>query len=68
MAVEVRRGPNGLSIGKPRILFKPPPTYGPVRSAYVVSPDGQRFLFVKELTSGSANPIVVVTNWLGSRN
>ena len=39
----------------------------PARSPYVVTPDGQRFLFVKELESRWKQPIVVVSDWLAGR-
>jgi dipeptidyl aminopeptidase/acylaminoacyl peptidase len=67
MAVDVRPGSDPPSFGKPRALFETPPRRGPARSLYVVTPDGQRFLFVKELESRWKQPIVVVSDWLADR-
>jgi Tol biopolymer transport system component len=68
MAVDVRTGSDPPSFGKPRALFETPPRREPARSPYVVTPDGQRFLFVKELESRWKQPIVVVSDWLAGRN
>jgi serine/threonine-protein kinase len=67
MAVETTTQ-SGFSAGKPRMLFEgqyltsvfPQPGV-----AYDVSPDGQRFLMVKETETGrSTAQIIVVLNWL----
>jgi len=66
MAVDVTTQPT-FSAGKPRVLFEaqyltsPFPLTG---MAYDASPDGQRFLMVKETEVTSANQIVVVQNWV----
>jgi hypothetical protein len=67
MAMEVRPGSDRPSFGTPRVLFEAPPLPGPARSPYVATPDGQRFLFVKELESQPKQPIVVVSDWLAGR-
>ena len=67
MAMEVRPGSDRPSFGKPRALFEAPPLRHPARSLYVATPDGQRFLFVKELESHPKQPIVVVSDWLAGR-
>jgi Tol biopolymer transport system component len=67
MSVDVRPGTDRPSFGKPRALFETPPLRGPARSVYVVTRDGQRFLFVKELESRWKQPIVVVSDWLAAR-
>ena len=56
-----------FSAGKPRRLFEGPyflaefPTLDPT---YDVSPDGQRFLMIKETKQATASRINVVLNWL----
>ena len=67
MAMDVRPGSDRPSFGTPRALFEAPPLRGPARSLYVATPDGQRFLFVKELESRWKQPIVVVSDWLAAR-
>lgn len=67
MAVDVRPGSDRPSFGKPRALFEAPPLRHPARSLYVATPDGQRFLFVKELESRWKQPVVVVSDWLAGR-
>ena len=68
MAVDVRPGSDPPSFGKPRALFETPSRREPARSPYIVTPDGQRFLFVKELESRSKQPIVVVSDWRAGRD
>ena len=65
MAVDVTTAP-GFSAGRPRLLFEgeywanKTPTQ---RSAFDVSPDGQRFLMVKPTEAGLDTQINVVLNW-----
>ena len=51
--------------GIPRPLFDGPYRLGGVNrsKAYDVSPDGQRFLMIKEITT--SEPLVLVQNWVG---
>ena len=67
-AVDVRPGPSRPAFGTPRALFDAPPTRQPTRSVYVATPDGQRFLFVRERESRWRQPIVVVSDWLAGRD
>jgi hypothetical protein len=64
MAVDVSTQPS-FSVGKPRILFQG--QYVPTSATfpyYDVSPDGQRFLMIKESEETPAlTQIVVVQNW-----
>jgi Tol biopolymer transport system component len=65
MAVTITTTPT-FSAGTPRVLFEGPFRIdGPVR-AYDVSPDGQRFLMVREVPQQPAriSQIVLVQNWL----
>jgi len=67
MAVEVTTRP-AFDAGRPRLLFEGrylASVFPLVGVAYDVSPDGQRFLMVREVEqSPSATQIVVVQNWL----
>jgi hypothetical protein len=66
MSVAVTTQP-AFDAGRPRLLFEGPylaSVFPLVGVAYDVSPDGQRFLMVKEVEqSPSATQIVVVQNW-----
>ena len=66
MAVEVTTQPT-FSAGKPRLLFEGQylsVQTGLTNTAYDVSPDGQRFLMVKEIgRTVSTTQINVVQNW-----
>ena len=64
MAVDIATQPN-FSIGKPRMLFQGPYLPTPYTFPnYDVSPDGQRFLMIKESEQTTAiAQIVVVQNW-----
>ena len=59
----------GLAIGKdfqagiPRSLFLGRTLPGNARNKYLVSPDGQRFLFVAPLGRDALVPTTVVLNW-----
>jgi serine/threonine protein kinase len=64
MAVEISRAPQ-FAPGKPRVLFEGQYAKAPTYPDYDVSPDGQRFLMVKEVEQ-ELNPvsqIIVVQNW-----
>ena len=63
VAVDTATRPS-FSAGKPKVLFESP--YAPAlqtNANYDVSPDGQRFLMVKENEGVSATQINVVLNW-----
>ena len=60
MAVEIETAPT-LQVGTPVALFRDIYFLGGDRT-YDISPDGQRFLMVKDATAG-ARDIVVVLNW-----
>jgi serine/threonine protein kinase len=66
MAVDVATGP---SFGVPRSLFQThvPAGVASLRTHYVPSRDGQRFL-VNEASDGAASPITVVLNWTALLN
>ncbi|MEE8350438.1 MAG: hypothetical protein V3R94_12760, partial [Acidobacteriota bacterium] len=63
MAVDITTEPV-FTQGKPKLLFEGDyPAFGP-RAEYDVTPDGQRFLMIKESTQDSTvNQIHVVLNW-----
>ena len=66
MDVGVDRRGTTWSSGRPvKVLQGPYATGGPRSTrTYDVSPDGQRFLMVKQLASQAAAPqIIVVQNW-----
>ena len=66
MAVETTTAP-GFSAGKPRMLFEGQQFLTPFPQtgvSYDVSPDGQRFLMIKDLEqSTSSTQITVGLNW-----
>jgi serine/threonine-protein kinase len=65
MAVQVTTK-DGLSANKPTMLFEKEyaaSQFPATGIAYDVSPDGDRFLMVKETDSATAAPINVVVNW-----
>jgi serine/threonine-protein kinase len=66
MAVPIRTEPD-LAIGRPEKLFEGQYMYGNVGPfpSYDVTPDGRRFVMVKEggLTEATRQEIVVVLNW-----
>lgn len=65
MAVALEPGvPPRFSL--PRELFDTPlGAPFPTRNRYVVTRDGQRFLFVAPQTEGQLGPTTVVLDWLG---
>jgi serine/threonine-protein kinase len=65
MAVSIQRGPT-FAAGNPQVLFEGRYAAPQVGRVYDVSPDGRRFLMLKESESGAeAQPpqLVVVLNW-----
>jgi Tol biopolymer transport system component len=62
MAADVRTGEN-FQAGIPRALFPARVPSGAYRNRYVVTPDGQRFLFVATLGREAMTPTTVVLNW-----
>jgi Tol biopolymer transport system component len=64
MSVEVAPGA-GFSISPPKRLFSTAP-YSPVPPvpSFDVSPDGQRFLMLRETTPTDRNELIVVQNWV----
>jgi hypothetical protein len=65
MAVPVKSGA-AFEYGTPVVLFKPPVPETPGTSGYVVSPDGQRFLFRTIPTGANSGSITVVSNWFAA--
>jgi hypothetical protein len=66
MAVPITITPTTFSAGAPRLLFEGPfRTDGPFRG-YDVTPDGQRFLMVREVEQPSSRvtQMVLVQNWV----
>ncbi|MBI3050026.1 MAG: serine/threonine-protein kinase [Acidobacteria bacterium] len=65
MAVPIQTTP-ALTVGKPAALFEGPYFRSLNGRTYDVSPDGQRFLMIKEAdaTAGAVPQIVLVENWL----
>jgi len=67
MVASVRAGDRALNIGRPEVLFEG--SYVSTHSApqgyqyYAVSPDGRRFLMLKEETVQHQSQINVVLNW-----
>jgi len=62
MAVDIVARTNRFEASVPKPLFSAPiPTI--LRNVYVVSPDGQKFLFVMRPNSANVLPIEVVLNW-----
>jgi len=55
---------DGIEFGRPKSLFLAPIAAGfNTRNHYSVSKDGQRFLLVSPIGSGTAPPTTVVINW-----
>ena len=67
MAVPLTVSGSALSAGTPRQLFeaKGLSTTGPARG-YDVTPDGQRFLFVRavDVPPPPPSPLILVENWI----
>jgi Tol biopolymer transport system component len=59
---------DGLRVRERRVLFGLPPGFSlsPLSTPYDVSPDDQRFIMVRTLSSGSVEraPLILVENWL----
>jgi len=64
MALDVKTDVNSFQAGIPKPLFEIPLLLAnPVRNRYVVTSDGQRFLFNVAAEGGEASMINVVVNW-----
>ena len=65
MAVPITTTPT-FSVGTPRVLFEGPFRIDGPHRGYDVTPDGQRFLMVREVPQqpASVSQIVLVQNWL----
>jgi hypothetical protein len=62
MAVAVKTGANHFEASVPKPLFDVSiPTV--FRNVYVVTPDGQKFLFITRPEASNFLPISVVLNW-----
>ncbi|MGD1071230.1 MAG: hypothetical protein ABSB15_13900 [Bryobacteraceae bacterium] len=62
--VEVKTNGSAFEAGIPQELFDAPLVVGTTRrNRYVMTPDGQRFLFVTTPQSYDATPFIVVQNW-----
>ena len=63
MTVRVQTEP-AFSAGNPEVVIETPYYQGQVGRFYDISPDGERFLMIKEESEGSSSPeIHVVLNW-----
>jgi hypothetical protein len=65
MAVPITTTPT-FSAGTPRVLFEGPFRIDGPSRGYDVTPDGQRFLMVREVAQqpGRVSQMVLVQNWL----
>ena len=61
MAVDVRTEPS-FRAGAPRVLLEAQQLADYIES-FDVSPDGQRFLFVEDVTLSQNRSLVVILNW-----
>ncbi len=61
MVVSVQTNPT-FSVDKPSVLFEGNYLRNPTRLTYDISPDGQRFLMIKEAMTGQTR-INVILNW-----
>jgi hypothetical protein len=63
MAVQMTLQPE-FSVGRPAVLFEGPWLLGEALSNFDVSPDGRRFLMLKDADRDQdARQIVVIQNW-----
>ena len=62
MAVDVKTETDRFDAGTPRLLFEAP-VGNTLRNAYVVAPDGQRFLVNLRFQNTNVLPMIVVLNW-----
>jgi serine/threonine-protein kinase len=62
MEVDVNTDSDRFDKGTPRILFDAP-LANPLRNAYLVSPDGQKFLVNARIETKDALPMRLVLNW-----
>ncbi|HEY7513584.1 MAG TPA: hypothetical protein VIC87_03855, partial [Vicinamibacteria bacterium] len=63
MAVDVVLGPKDFKAGIPRALFKTAAPLFTGGKSYVVTSDGQRFLYPHPVKGAAPSPIVIVLNW-----
>jgi eukaryotic-like serine/threonine-protein kinase len=63
MAAEVAEGGSNLHVGTVRTLFLLSGLGGVPGYLYDVTPDGQRFIAVRDLEHTSTAPLTVVVNW-----
>ena len=61
-AIEVTRSGETVRFGQPRVLFKPQ-NLPNVTRRYAPLPDGQRFVVLASVSSGSSQEITVLVNW-----
>ncbi|MBI3406499.1 MAG: hypothetical protein HY046_13685 [Acidobacteria bacterium] len=65
MSVSVVRG-NSIALSLPKPLFEMRSWTSDIRgpkAAYLISPDGQKFLMVLPVDDGVPQPLTVVTHW-----
>jgi hypothetical protein len=62
MAVDVKTDTDRFEPGTPRLLFEAPLAVHN-RNAYVVTPDGQKFLVIARAQSTDILPMTMVLNW-----
>ena len=66
MSVEVTPFGNTLRLGVPREIFRPKFFGGPIRSAFDVTPDGNRFLVDSAKEDVPVAPFTLYQNWLAA--
>jgi hypothetical protein len=61
-AIDVKRSGETLQFGEPHVLFTPPslPT---VTRRYAPLPDGQSFVVLTAISSGSSQEMTILVNW-----
>ena len=62
MAVDVKTDTDRFEPGTPHLLFEAP-IGNTLRNAYVVAPDGQKFLVNTRVQTTNSLPMTVVLNW-----
>ena len=71
MAVPIQPGPT-FAYGTPQVVFERPYYVGGGGRSYDVSPDGQRFLMIKDASAASASStlpqLIIVQHWLEELN
>jgi hypothetical protein len=61
-AIDVNRSGETLRFGQPRVLFKPQ-NLPNVTRRYAPLPDGQRFVVLNAVSSGSSQYLTILVNW-----